>query len=384
MVKKEVKKSLGQFFTTNSDYILQGLERFIENKNVTDPFAGNGDLTKWARKNKCKKVIGFDYDKKLIDDKYIFYNDSINSPKRYKFIVANPPYLHKNKASGEIKKSFFSGNHSVFEDLYQVSIFSIFNSEEGILIVPLNFLSADNSNKIRNIFFEKFEIIKMNIFLEQVFDDTTYNVISFYYRKKKDISDINNVCATIYPEKKKIKFSVDKQSNWKLGGSFINKIKNTKNNLKIRRLTESCLQTGNYEIDVAIQNIKEIKKINVDESTKKIIDKNILFLRAIDSKNGKKIQLENITKYNTKALVGKSTSRNMAHIIFGEEVPIKEQEELMTKFNNELNKNREKYFSFFLTNFRDNGRKRISFDFTYRLLNYLYNNNKYEKQPALL
>lgn len=53
------KAQLGQFFTTNSDYILQGLEDFVKNKEMTDPFAGNQDLFNWAKKNKCKQIIGF-------------------------------------------------------------------------------------------------------------------------------------------------------------------------------------------------------------------------------------------------------------------------------------------------------------------------------------
>jgi len=36
-----MKKQLGQFFTTNSDYILRGFEKFVKNKEITDPFAGN-------------------------------------------------------------------------------------------------------------------------------------------------------------------------------------------------------------------------------------------------------------------------------------------------------------------------------------------------------
>ena len=39
--------------------------------------------------------------------------------------------------------------------------------------------------KNQRVIFEKFEIIKLNIFSEQVFDDTTYNVISFYFRKRQ-------------------------------------------------------------------------------------------------------------------------------------------------------------------------------------------------------
>ena len=51
-----MKKQFGQFFTTNSDYILRGFEEFVRNKEITDPFAGNQDLIKWVRKNDCKKA----------------------------------------------------------------------------------------------------------------------------------------------------------------------------------------------------------------------------------------------------------------------------------------------------------------------------------------
>jgi len=377
------KAQLGQFFTTNSDYILQGLEEFVKNKEITDPFAGNQDLFNWAKKNKCKKITGFDCDKNYTDGKNVFLNDSINNPKKYRFVLTNPPYLHKNKADKKTKSNFFSGIHSSFEDLYQVSIYSILNSDEGILIVPLNFLCAENSKKIRNLFFEKFKIIRLNVFFQQVFEDTTYNVISFYYKKKNDFEDRNKISATIFPEKEKINFIIEKKFGWQLGGNFINQVKNAKNYLEIFRLTEDSLKSGNYEAKMALQNIKEIKNYNINENIKNLLERNILLLRAIDSKNGKKIQLEDIRKYDILGLVGKKTSRNMAHIIFGKKIPIKEQEKLMQEFNQELNRNRKKYFSFFLTNFRDNGRKRISFDFTYKFLNYLYE-QKHSRQSTLL
>jgi len=246
-----MKKQLGQFFTTNSDYILHGFEQFVKNKEISDPFAGNQDLILWAEKNNCQKAIGFDCDKKYIDNKKVFYNDSLNNPKKYKFVCTNPPYLHKNKATKKIKEKFFSGIHSYFEDLYQISILSILNSKEGILVVPLNFLCAENSEKIRNLFFNQFAIIKLNIFSEQVFEDTTYNVISFYFKAKKSVSDKNKIFATIFPKKEKITFTIQKQFGWQFGGSFINKIKNTKNYLGIFRLTENNLDSGEYKVEMA-------------------------------------------------------------------------------------------------------------------------------------
>jgi len=377
-----MKKQFGQFFTTNSDYILRGFEEFVKNKEIIDPFAGNQDLIKWVRKNGCKKAVGFDCDKKYVDDKNVFNNDSINSPQKYKFVCTNPPYLHKNKADQKTKEKFFSGTYSTFEDLYQVSIFSILNCEEGILIVPLNFLCAENSQKIRNLFFDKFEIIKLNIFSEQVFEDTTYNVISFYFKIKKENSEKNKIPATIFPEKKQINFTIERKYNWQFGGDFINRIKNTKNHLGVYRLTEDYLKSGEYEVDLAFQNIKDKKPLRISRDIKNLIEKNILFLRAIDSKNGKKIQLEDIRNYGVAGLVGKNTSRNMAHLIFKEEIPINDQIELMKRFNEELNRRRNKYLSFFLTNFRDNNRKRISFELAYKFLNYIYD-EKNSKQPAL-
>lgn len=59
------KKNLGQFFTKNSDYILQGFRKFVKDKNITDPFAGNQDLMQWVKKNNCENVVGFDCDQKL-------------------------------------------------------------------------------------------------------------------------------------------------------------------------------------------------------------------------------------------------------------------------------------------------------------------------------
>ncbi|OGI25378.1 MAG: hypothetical protein A3J76_01975 [Candidatus Moranbacteria bacterium RBG_13_45_13] len=376
------KKNLGQFFTKNSDYILQGFRKFVKDKNATDPFAGNQDLMEWVKKNNCENVVGFDCDQKFIDNKKVFLNDSINSPKEYRFVCTNPPYLHKNKASQKVKEKFFAGVHSKFEDLYQVSIYSLLNSEEGIIIVPLNFLCAENSSKIRKLFFEKFEIIKLNIFSEQVFDDTTYNVISFYFKRKPEESDINIIEATIYPENKKIKLTLEKKHDWQFGGEFIHKIKKMKNDLGIFRLTEDFLKSGEYEVEIALQNIKERRLLRISDDIKRLLEKNILFLRAIDSKNGKKIQLEDIRKYKIAGLVGKNTSRNMAHLIFRKEISIKDQVELMEKFNQELSRKRSKYLSFFLTNFRDNNRKRMSFDLAYKFLNFIYY-EKYSGQSAL-
>ena len=91
------KQKLGQFFTTNSNYILKGFDKYINNKNIADPFCGSGELLTWAINNSAKSVIGYDIDRQYIDNKIIFFNDSLNNPLQYDFVLTNPPYLYKNK-----------------------------------------------------------------------------------------------------------------------------------------------------------------------------------------------------------------------------------------------------------------------------------------------
>lgn len=367
------KKQLGQFFTKNSDYILAGLEKYIKNKEVVDPFAGGGDLIEWAIGNNAKSIRGFDVDQNLVDKKNVFYNDSIRNPKKYNFVLTNPPYLNVNKAGRPIKDKYFA--NSDFEDLYQLSLASIMNSREGIVIVPINFLSAENSEKIRKLFFSKFKIIEMNYFREQVFPDTTYNVIAFYYRTKENMMDGRFTIRTnIYPGCQKTQIELKKDFGWSIGGEKLNKIKNLDNLLGIHRLIESDVEVGPKNIIAAHNHIKDTSPTLVSENFYKLVKSNIIFLKAIDSGTELgRIALEDINSHNVDCLISKESSRHMIQLIFGKPIPIQDQRRLISLFNNEIKKLREEYLSLFLTNYRDNDRKRISFDFVYKFLNYLYN-----------
>lgn len=378
------KKQFGQFFTKNSDYILQGLENEIIGKKVIDPFCGSGDLLCWAEKNKAKSVKGFDIDKKFIDNKKIFTHDSILNPKEYKFVLTNPPYLNINKANRIIKEKYFSQFN--FEDLYQISLYNLLNSNEGIIIVPINFLSAENAKKIRNIFFSKFKIIKANYFTQQVFPDTTYNVIAFYYKKLAKPQSEIKFPMMIYPEHKKVEIKLKKRFSWIIGGEVSALIKSQKNQLGAYRLTEKdfAIKKGKRKIKAAYNHIKYTSNITVSDELFNLVHSNILMLKAIDSgsENGK-IAIENIRYYGVDCLVSKDTSRHMIHIVFEEKVTIEDQLKLIKLFNQEINDLRDNYLSLFLTNYRDKNRKRISFDFVYKFLNYLYftkvRNNNYQQ-----
>ncbi len=384
---ENTKNQLGQFFTENSDYILSGLEKYIVGKNVTDPFAGGKDLINWARRNGAKSVIGYDIDKSYTDGMNVLWADSLLESRKYEFVLTNPPYLHINKADEVLKDRYF--RKFGFEDLYQISIYSIMNSNEGIIIVPVNFLSAENSSKLRKLFFGRFQIIQMNYFRHQVFPDTTYNVISFYYGKKENsCSESLEIFTRIYPDEQDVKIKLEQKYNWTIGGRFLEEIRKQANLLGIYRLLDEHIKQGSYKIPVAFNHLKDKKQIYVDEQTLKTVSENILLLKAIDTgTEGGKICIENIKDYGVEALVSKTTSRNQIYLVFKNSITISEQKKLILLFNEKINEMRQKYLSLFMTNFRDNDRKRISFDFAYKLLNYLYytelKGNKVARQPEL-
>jgi hypothetical protein len=375
------KQQFGQFFTTNTDYILSGLEQFVANKNVTDPFAGGGDLLNWAKRNNAKSIKGFDIDSDLTDNKNIFRNDSLCNPQKYEFVLTNPPYLYQNKLDDN---SILA--HSKHTDLYQLSLEKVMDSEEGIAIVPINFLSSENAKYIREIFLAKFEIIKANYFTEQVFNDTTYNVMAFYYRKKTNLSREMTTDMMIYPQKTLTQIKLYEKYNWQIGGEFLASVNRYKNPLGIARLEEDNLQSGDILIDVAYNHLDTRRKIKVDKKTYSKIKNNIIILKAIDTgADGGKICLDDVRKYNCDGLVSIKTSRNQINLVFPDNIGISEQERLIELFNYELEDKRTRYHSLFMTNYRDKDRKRISFNFAYNFINYLYFDRLGggKQQPAL-
>lgn len=367
------KKELGQFFTKNADHIFQGLKRYVKSKHVTDPFAGAQDLMSWAKKNGAKKVDGYDIDLRYADGKVVKYNDTLSTRKKYDFVITNPPYLNVNKATKETKEKYFNG--SGLEDLYQLSLAAIYDSNEGIVVVPINFLSAENSDKIRKLFFERFKIVRLNYFRQQVFPDTTYNVIVFYYRRWRPNESKNSftINTRIFPEEEVAEITLERKFDWAIGGAVLKSIQEQDNVLGIGRLVEDDLTLGAREVKAAYTHIKEKRTYRISESLYRRLKQNLILLRAIDSGTPEgKIRLENIRDYDVDCLVSKESSRNMIQLTFEKELSEEEQLKVVDLFNQEIEKMRRDYLSLFLTNFRDNDRKRISFDFVYKFINYLY------------
>ena len=362
------KAQRGQFFTTNAADILRGFEPFVAGKTVTDPFAGSGDLLNWAKQNGAKSVKGYDIDSAYIDNETVFENDSLTNPKRYDFVVTNPPYLYQNKMADNALLA-----KSKHTDLYQLALEKLTNSKAGIVIVPINFLSAKNARYVRRMFFEKFVIKHAVYFTQQVFADTTYNVVAFYYEEKTEKADEFVFDLMLFPMKKTLSVLLEKRFDWQIGGDFLSVAESTPNTLKIARIEQSDVKTGGIEAHLALNHLENIESAFVSAETKALFARNIVILKAIDTgTDSGKIRLEDRRKYGIDALISLKTSRNQIELLFPASVSVAEQERLITAFNTVLNDARERYFSLFMTNFRDHDRKRVSFGFVYRLLNALY------------
>ncbi len=333
------KQKYGQFMTTNVDYILQGIKIPDNISKIIEPFCGEGDLIKELR-DKCV-IECYDIDPK---HKYITKRDTLDNPPNYtnSFIITNPPYLARNKCAA--KKLF--DKYDV-NDLYKCFIKEIITNKPdgGILIIPLNFWSSIRKSDIqlRKDFLNVFEVIIMNIFNEQVFDDTSYTVCSFLFEiKKLDKCPIN---ITIFPSKKKISVLLSRENNYTIGGEIYNIGHDSQYN--ITRITS-----------------KNAKKCNTNILVKCIDDNknSMIGLSIVDDDN---IYVDNTPN---------QSARTYASLIIEPPIDLDTQKKLVNNFNKYLNDRRDKYDSLFLTNYRESkdiARKRISFELVYNIIKHL-------------
>ena len=82
------KSTLGQFYTTNYNYILSRFSIPKEISIIVEPFCGNGDLLKFIDKEKYTLEC-FDIEPKQA---YIVKRDTLLDPPIYdnKFVLTNP------------------------------------------------------------------------------------------------------------------------------------------------------------------------------------------------------------------------------------------------------------------------------------------------------
>lgn len=336
------KSSLAQFYTTNYKYILNNLSIPKNITNIIEPFAGNGDLLNFIKNKNKYKIELYDIDPK---QENIIKRDTLTDPPSYedKFVLTNPPYLARNKNKNKELYEKYNCN-----DLYKCFIKSLINSNAagGIIIVPLNFISSIRSTDInlRKDFLEKYDINIINIFEEQVFEDTTYTVCSIYFTKK--VKETNSIKIYIYPSKVNFDVVLSVENNYTIGGEIYNLPQNS--DIKIERATK---------LSKNIENITNILLKCIDDS--------------IDSQLGFKIVDDQNRFIDT---TDKLSARSYATLIINKKLTLDEQEKLVIKLNNFIKEKRNKYHSLFLTNYRNSNsiaRKRISFELAFKICNYV-------------
>jgi len=233
------KAQLGQFMTTNSEYIFRGMTiprfkgRFIE------PFAGNGDLVDFlvAHKVNRSRIDCYDIEPK---HKYIQRRDSLMNPFDYTgcYVITNPPYLARNKSDD---KTIF--DEYGLNDLYKCFLRQLIQSppEGGMIIIPLNFWSSIRGMDItlREQFLKIFTITHLNIFEESVFSDTSYTICSFQFIKK-ETKEMSKVKACFLPSNVQLEFSLHSENQYTFGGEIYTLPMDP--NIKITRLTRLNLE----------------------------------------------------------------------------------------------------------------------------------------------
>lgn len=341
------KQLLGQYYTTNHEYILQGFNIPNNIQNIIEPFTGNGDLINFINNvDNNYNIECYDIEPKT---EYTVQRDTILNPPNYnnKYLITNPPYLARNKSINKIAFNLYDVN-----DLYKCTIKELLTNVclGGILIIPLNFWSSIRPADIglRKMFLQIYKILLLNIFEEQVFDDTTYTICSFQFELKQDNDNDNKLNIIIYPSKTKIKTKLNDENNYMIGGK-IYKLPLLKN-YKVTRLTSKNKDRGSTNIMVKCIDDNKDNQIG------------LTFVKDED------IYID---------MTPRLTARTYATLVIEPKISKDTQKLLVIKFNKYLNKHRTKYNSLFLTNYRESkdiARKRISFDLVYSVTEYILDN----------
>jgi hypothetical protein len=332
-----VKKTLGQFYTTNYAYILQNMT-IPPDVPIIEPFVGKGDLLGIVPPSHT--VECYDIQPKVAN---ATQRDTLLSPPDYagKFILTNPPYLARNKCENKTIFDKYDAN-----DLFKCFVKEIAGTNRcagGIIIIPLNFWSSIRKADIalRKAFLDAYSVLQLNIFEEPVFADTSYTVCSLHFLAGAQEGPIP---ITVFPTKTTIVAQLSAENNFLIGGD-IYKLKGD-GRYKITRLTADNSQNTN------------------------------ILVKCIDDGARNRIGLSYVSQDKVYVdTTPNQSARTYATLVITPPIPSKKQKELVRSFNTLLSAHRERYGSLFLTNYRESkgsfARKRISFDLVYNLVGYI-------------
>lgn len=340
------KKRRGQFYTTNSSYILEGLPLPPSDvRCIVEPFAGKGDLLEWLQEQGCTlPVEAYDIEPKK---EGILPRDTLKNPPSYEntWIITNPPYLARNKSKEKEIYDQYDTN-----DLYKCFITNVVQQgcRGGIFIIPSGFFLSprDIDARCRSNFMKNYNITKVRYFEEPVFEDTSTTIVAFSFEKADTELTTQQVEWEVLPSKLKKTFTMSASNNWIVGGDVYNL--EVPPSIHIRRHVEG-------------QPLKENEQ------------QTFMTLKALDSgtEDGR-LCLEYKKGYVYPA---KDCSRTYATLrITGKVLSEEEQRKLCTEFNSFLEEKRRETWSLFLPQYRESkeyARKRIPFELAYHILLHL-------------
>jgi hypothetical protein len=341
------KKNRGQFYTTNSSYILDTLP--LPSKNISrivEPFAGKGDLIDWIRtKGYTTPIESYDIEPKRND---ILQRDTLKNPPDYTnaWILTNPPYLARNKSSSKDIYDLYDTN-----DLYKCFLTSLVQQGTclgGIVIIPAGFFFSprDVDVRCRGEFMKQFRITKVHYFEETVFEDTPTTIVAFAFEKAKDRFQEQDVLWQLFPSKDQKTFHMSSANSWIVGGEIYS---------------------------LPIPSTITVRRYVVGQTAKDGEQQTHMTLSALDSgKQDGRICLQYKKDYVYPA---KDCSRTYATLcITGITLSEQDQIDICKTFNTLLEQKRQETWSLFLPQYReskDYARKRIPFELAYRIVLYI-------------
>lgn len=287
----------GLYFTENCDTLLDGFEHLVENRFVIDPFAGNMDLISWATRH---NAIGYKaYDLFPLSDDVI-ENDSIVNPPNYfgAFLLSNPPYLSKNKNKNKMPYERWQQN-----DLYKCHLASLYpDIEDGILILPSNFLSESN-DAARRMFFRHYTIMKGKYYYYSVFPKATTGIVVFSFRQNKHPVKYFPLEIHYKDRVDKITCILDPNYGYLYGAEFFDYIRDD-DPLNIRKYDETSSDVPNTKIVISLLSRGKLPLGAHYNDGKPIWNKKSSFTTYQVSVDGidlsENAQLEVIKRYNEK------------------------------------------------------------------------------------
>lgn len=190
----------------------------------------------------------------------------------------------------------------------------------------------------------------MNIFDEQVFDDTEYSVCSFQFTKRHEslLSPIAMIPADIRSsnETRFVVISFSDENDFTIGGEIY------------KSLTSACGFTVG-------------RLIGEEPSSTNILVKCIddISFETTNSDYSKTISARVVGNSDIyRDTTPKKSARSYLTLTIEPKLSVEQQSWLTLEFNQYIIEQRMKYRSLFLTNYRQDGRKRVSFELVYTIV----------------